>query len=56
MPERGKTATLASVRQDLSPVPAMPGDVKIKTPIKRRNSLPPRRKEPITDIHTGRSM
>lgn len=46
MPDRGKTATVASVRQDLSPVPAAPGDVKIKTTIKRRKSPPPRRNEP----------
>ena len=55
MPERGKTAPLASVRQDLSPVPAMPGGAEIKTPIKRRNSLPSRRKEPIADTQADRS-
>ena len=50
MPARGKTATLASVRQDLSPVPAMPGDGQNNTPLHRRNSQPSTQKEPIAVI------
>ena len=41
VPERGKTATPASVRQDLSPVPAMPGDAKIRSMLQLNHLIAP---------------